>query len=766
MQIQIRITSLFPRQKEIMTDIINSDCKFYTIKASRQSGKALDMESLLYYDGYIDKMKNVKVGDRIYGDDGNLTTVTGVYPQGIRHRYEIILDDGRSFICDENHLHQIYYHPSKNNMVVDTNFLIKKYKSKRGKAENCYIRTAKPVMYSETKHIIPPYTLGILIAEGSLANNGIAFTTGDEEIYEYVKEENNFKVNKLKTKFSYSILTGSIYPKEIKRFNLKVKSEFKHIPSEYLFDSYENRLNLLRGLMDGDGTIDNQGTMEYNTSSKQLSIDFANLVRSLGFKCKIKSRYPKYKLHNEIKTGLLSYRIRIFSNVSPFKLKRKSDRFKINPIFNHHYKTAIVDIKQLEDGPTQCITVDNKQNLFLTDGYTITHNSVMLEKCALYFSFKANNLISGFIMANQKQLKARFKSMMKWIPKELIVKANESAGNMEILFVNGSSIMFYTAGNPDSIASNSFDYMFCDEFALWPADAWSIIAPTVSAKQNAKVIIVSTPRGKNEFYTQYNMGKDSQYTRHRSYDMIYTDNPYYDIADVEEAEKKFSPMAFKQEYLAEFIFGTSQVFGEFKNNQKIDIWSYYQPKIRYFFGLDISGSGDDKTVLTIMNSDRKTVEIYEVKSTNVLEQLNELLIVLKKYKDISGYGEKNGLGDSLCDLLINAGVNLTKWITSNDSKQELVSHLLLKLNENKIELPTADLCPELDQQMSIYQVGRSTTGKLTYSHPSGGHDDYVISLMLANYAVTNLVTNGVTLDPQKAFWMNLPAGNEINGYRI
>lgn len=413
--------------------------------------------------------------------------------------------------------------------------------------------------------------------------------------------------------------------------------------------------------------------------------------------------------------------------------------------------------------------VASKSKYFTVKASRQSGKSVLLEKCAFYFNMNENNLVTAFIMANQKQLVARFKSMIKWIPSDLIVKANSSPGNMEILFVNGSSLMFYTAGNPDSIASNSFDYMFCDEFALWPINAWPIIQPTVAAKPNAKVIIVSTPRGKNEFYKIYSMGTENEYSRYESYDMIYTDNPFYDIQDVEEARKTFAEFAFKQEYLAEFIFGSSTVFGVFKTQQLIDKWLYNTSKSQgNYFGLDISGAGEDKTVLTIVNEEGIVVEILEVQSTNVLLQLQEIITVLSKYKNICGYGEKNGLGDSLCDLLLDKGINLTKWITTNDSKQELVSDLILALNENTIMLPTANLCPELDNEMSIYSVSRSTTGKLVYSHPSGLHDDYVMSLMLANKARKELKMKSATLDPEsvdimKKLKINI---NQNNGYRL
>lgn len=358
--------------------------------------------------------------------------------------------------------------------------------------------------------------------------------------------------------------------------------------------------------------------------------------------------------------------------------------------------------------------------------------SFLLERIALDSCLGKGNQVCAFIMANEKQLKSRFNSMTKWLPECVILSKNKSAGNREIKFINGTILMFFTAGNPDSIASNSFDFIFADEFALWKREAWYIIKPTVSAKRHAKVVIVSTPRGINQFYDMYNAGLNPDMKRYKSYTMSYLDNPYYDLDDVEEARLTFSDAYFRQEYLAEFITGFSGVFGVYNSLQTIKEWEAPVLDKGYYFGIDCSGDGEDRTVLTIIDTVGKVVLIHEVKASKMNEQVSELSDIIKRYKNIKGYCEINGLGIAIYDLLIEKGINVYKWVTTNESKQELVSALILDLNTNNIWLPKVELCYKLDNEMSIYQATRTKTGKLTYGHPQGEHDDYVDSLMIAN----------------------------------
>ena len=367
--------------------------------------------------------------------------------------------------------------------------------------------------------------------------------------------------------------------------------------------------------------------------------------------------------------------------------------------------------------------------------------SYLLERTAFALCITEKDLLCAIIMANEKQLKARFNSMITWLPKNLILSSNKAAGNREIIFINGTKLQFFTAGSPDSIAGNSFDYIFNDEFALWKKEQWYIIKPTVAAKKFAKVFSVSTPRGINQFYDLYQMGNSEKYPRYKSFDMSYTDNPYYDIEEVEEARLSFSDAYFRQEYLAEFIQGFGAVFGEFKEVQTVKEYDITKSK---FFAIDVSGTGDDDTILYCLDEKGKTTFVYRCLETSMPLQAEELKEKLSQCPGITGYVECNGLGQALCDLLQSKGIQAIPYFTTNDSKQICVSMLIRDINSKEIELPTPSLCGDLDNQLCVYEATRTATGKLAYSHPKGGHDDYTDALMICNKARHELVNKQVT----------------------
>lgn len=103
-------------------------------------------------------------------------------------------------------------------------------------------------------------------------------------------------------------------------------------------------------------------------------------------------------------------------------------------------------------------------------------------------------------------------------------------------------------------------------------------------------------------------------------------------------------------------------------------------------------------------------------------------------KGMTGYVEYNGLGKGLFDILKNKRLNVKKFLTTNKSKQDLVTETLRALSEGTLVLPTLNLCPKLDNEMSMYISTRTSTGLLAYSHTKGMHDDYVDSLMMAKKA--------------------------------
>lgn len=360
--------------------------------------------------------------------------------------------------------------------------------------------------------------------------------------------------------------------------------------------------------------------------------------------------------------------------------------------------------------------------------------TVLLEHATVMLACFKSNQIGAFISPSHSQSGKVFKSLKKKIPKQLIRKTVSSNDDRHILLVNGTEIQFKSSENYDLIRGNSYDFVILDEFAFQRREAWeTVIKQTIAAKKKARVIAASTPLGRNLFYEWCINGMDEKNTRYKHYYFHYSHNPYYDVEEVEQAKKELPEAIFNQEYLAQFIFGNSVVFGDFSKFQTVKKWQEPKEGEAYYYGIDWSGTGEDSTVLTVMNQSGKVVLIKEIAAGRLKAQAQEVFEIIDKYKAV-GYSEINGLGLGATEELEDLTDSVFRFTTTNEKKQEIVKDLNLSFSDNAIELPTAELCSQLDNQMATYEAKRTATGKLAYSHAKGVHDDFVDSLLLANHA--------------------------------
>lgn len=350
---------------------------------SAGTGKALTLDSNLYSRVGPIKMKDVKVGDEIANPDGTFSKVTGVFPQGLKQVCRVYFSDETYVDCCEDHLWSVYHcDKKKKNLVIDTKYIETNCRRKDGK-KVLSIPATKPVGFDRKNYIIPPYIMGILLAEGNLTNSNVAFSACESEIYERVSANLNddYICKSGKTGFDHRIVKKkrsckeNIYKEDLRRLNLWGKySHEKFIPKEYLFGSVDQRIALLQGMMDGDGTVDKKtGSANYCTTSFEMASDFCQLVYSLGGTTRIKRK------EGSIKEDGSRYKVsyRCFLNLPPeidiFFLERKKKLVRART--KYFPKRYIDRVERLELKEMQCIAVDHSECLYLTDNFTVTHNS-------------------------------------------------------------------------------------------------------------------------------------------------------------------------------------------------------------------------------------------------------------------------------------------------------------------------------------------------------------------------------------------------------
>ena len=394
--------ALSDEQSKFFLDMFESSVSFLSGNAG--SGKAVTNSTMIPTPNGFVRNGDLKAGSYVFDRLGNKTKILGVYPQGMKKVFKVILSDGREVLCNDEHIWTTFTSKGnfKDRTVREMLNLGLFATDSRPKKDGTQRRTSKfsipaneCVDYEEKELGLDPYLLGVLIANGGLTEKYLTVSTNDEftikkisKIQSYSYRKNSSKNYNWNFKYGNKIYTDSeqgrfgVKTKDIVPESLMVTSKYKHIPREYLESSKEQRLELLKGLMDNDGTIGiaPRYNCSYSTVSPQLRDDVLELVRSLGYKATVSIDDRVGEKHHKN----ISYEINILIPNSEkhnlFSLPRKLERVEEAQLLkekNRKYdRVEISDIIDMgyEEEMT-CIKVDNDEHLYLCNDFVVTHNT-------------------------------------------------------------------------------------------------------------------------------------------------------------------------------------------------------------------------------------------------------------------------------------------------------------------------------------------------------------------------------------------------------
>lgn len=381
-------------------------CRNAYIQISRKCGKALDLKTLIPTPDGFKFMEDIHVGDYVFDRLGNPTKVIYESPIYENHDcYKVEFQNGDYIIADAEHnwsvYSRIFNRNSHNTKVMTTKEMYdygiyKTRKDGKGKEYNWRVPRSSAVNYPKKDLLIEPYVLGLWLSDGY--SKGPTFTStlkyDDYKIYDdVVPFYGNYKIREDKRKdTNIDILFGWNRTEKIDNYHTtsllgKQLIELdlinnKHIPKEYIYGSVEQRLALLQGLMDTDGTVSNYGQCEIQQKNYLLSQQIVELIRSLGYIVKYTTKVAKY---NGKDCGKV-YRITFYADKSfaPFRMKRKYERLPDKLNVRSQYNT-ITSITPCLSVPVKCIQVDNDEHLYLAGRcFTVTHNTSFASALALY----------------------------------------------------------------------------------------------------------------------------------------------------------------------------------------------------------------------------------------------------------------------------------------------------------------------------------------------------------------------------------------------
>lgn len=323
-----------------------------------------------------------------------------------------------------------------------------------------------------------------------------------------------------------------------------------------------------------------------------------------------------------------------------------------------------------------------------------------------------------------KQAKKVFDEMVEAFADTGLIQKNSQ--DLTITF-GKSTLQFFSAERYDNIRGFTFDYLVCDEFAFIDAEAWTEVLRATVLVKGKKVLLVSTPKGKNHFYTAFQLEHSNP--QYKSFKMTSYDNPLIDPKEIDDARLTLPDHIFRQEYLAEFIDDAGAVFRNI--NECIKTGSNTG---KLFAGIDL-GRADDYTVLTIADSNDNEILCKRWRHMDWSTIINEIVNELNLYKPKTLI-ESNGAQDAIFEMIqkkITYGKsNVQPFVTTSKSKQTIIEDLIVAFEEKKIGIIGHDF-QKHELEVFTYEYNMKTR-QIRYSAPTGLHDDYVMSRALTTHA--------------------------------
>jgi len=327
--------------------------------------------------GWI-KMGSIEKGDIVYDGEGRLTKVIAVSERKHIPCYKITFGNGQEVVCDEEH-DWVVRHKSYNYFKQIN---IKELYELKAKGDSISILTTQQGGF-DIELPIDPYCLGYWIGNGNRHNPTVTCNSKDTDFVAMKFRNAGFDVKISKnsensdtlyiSRIDKSVRTGG-FGQALERSNLLLN---KHIPEIYEFASYDQRLELIRGLLDSDGccTTRKQGAIRASfcqeASKKHIVDSLYRLLCSIGEQpsMPIKMRGKGFGKYIE------SYKIQFTPREEVFGVPRKNDMLKSRYLCP---SWAISSIEKIDPVETVCIAVDSPSKTYLcTESQIRTHNTVL-----------------------------------------------------------------------------------------------------------------------------------------------------------------------------------------------------------------------------------------------------------------------------------------------------------------------------------------------------------------------------------------------------
>ena len=389
--VQTKIIDKLKTLRRIL-DTLNKENRLGIYVGLAGTGKAMPKDTLIPTPDGERLLGEIKVGDFVFDRKGHPTKVLGVYDRGVRRCFELTFSDGRKTRCCDEHIWPCY--TSKKNLKnLTLQEMMEKgirISAKSGGRFRMPINGC--VEFAEKELTVHPYILGVFLGDGCCKERYLTLSSNDLPVVEKVAKLLDATAEKLsENNYSWRFMKGgkAITTKEvfgdIASWVMRGSNE-KAIPAYYLHGSSDQRIALLQGLFDTDGSVSSKsnGLASFSTTSSELYAGVSYLLRSLGLSASTSSKAVCRGRVKQNGTCSTDYVVR--THLKPdqfdvcFSLPRQIEKLKaVFGAFKRPSKcterVALTDVREIEPCDQVCILVDNPEHLFLANDFLVTHNT-------------------------------------------------------------------------------------------------------------------------------------------------------------------------------------------------------------------------------------------------------------------------------------------------------------------------------------------------------------------------------------------------------
>lgn len=342
---------------------------------------------------------------------------------------------------------------------------------------------------------------------------------------------------------------------------------------------------------------------------------------------------------------------------------------------------------------------------------------------------------SIYVAPTLQQSTMTFKAIVNALQDTNIIK-NTNGATFAIEFINGSDILFRSTGQGTSLRGlTASGILVLDECAFLKDEDINVILPFANAN-NAPILAISTPFARQGyFFNLYTQGITKPTELVKAFD--WSNHP--------ETSRFLTPerKEFYKKTMARHLYNT-EILGQFLADDGLlfqniqDAVLDYKPNADYvYLGIDFgTGNNQDYTVVTVLNKKSEMVDLYKTNNKPPMEQVDWIVNIINKYPNVVKIlAEVNSIGNVYIDAINKKlkRIKVTKWVTSNSSKKEIIQNLQIAFDQETIKIQNDE---QLINELNAFEMNiNPKTGTITYAGKKGFHDDTVMSLAIAYYAI-------------------------------